>query len=184
MGLRLRWVGDDDHDVSYRDLLTIAHQAPRSSAVMRNLDPDFYQWGLQEHLLASIADAVRTVNWQLGGEENKRPEPLLRPGVAGYESLNQQFEPSEIIEEPAERVTQMEMFENPDASGTFYGVATPIDELNEWLGWTTEREEPAVLSRDELIVADYAAGAGTYRFLGEKYGVSASTIGRIVRAHT
>ncbi|WP_206760165.1 hypothetical protein [Corynebacterium belfantii] len=52
-------MGDDDHDVSYRDLLTIAHQAPRSSAVMRNLDPDFYQWGLQEPDHQIFATSVR-----------------------------------------------------------------------------------------------------------------------------
>ncbi len=38
-------------------------------------------WGLQEHLLAVIADTERAANYQRGGGKGTRPKPLPRPGV-------------------------------------------------------------------------------------------------------
>ena len=58
-------------------------------------------------------------------------------------------------------------------SGVFKGEATPLNELMDWLGWSP--------SRDEQIVSAYTNGEGTYSELGERFGVSASTVGRIVR---
>lgn len=38
-------------------------------------------WGLQEHLLANIADVLRGANWQRGGGKGSKPKPMPRPGV-------------------------------------------------------------------------------------------------------
>ncbi|MCX7542296.1 hypothetical protein OS128_05145 [Corynebacterium sp. P5848] len=143
-------------------------------------------------MLAEIADTVAVVSWQLSGDPKiKPPERLPRPGV----------------EKPQEPET-----EDPsgpfgaDESGTFRGVETPIDELNEWLGWTADDPEPETEDRaltpapvlgdqhgphraitDDVrdqARADYRAGGFTYADLAEKYGVAPSTIGRWARAST
>lgn len=60
----------------------IVRQQPRTSALMRVMDPDTAAWGLSEHLLAVIADAGLTANWQRGrGKKSDRPKPIPRPGI-------------------------------------------------------------------------------------------------------
>lgn len=39
------------------------------------------QWGIEHHLLASIIDVLNLANWQRGGTEQNKPEPIARPGV-------------------------------------------------------------------------------------------------------
>jgi hypothetical protein len=48
------------------------------------MHPDAAPWGLSEHLLAVVADAVIAGNWMRSrdGQKNRnRPKPIQRPGV-------------------------------------------------------------------------------------------------------
>lgn len=93
--------------LSWSDVYTLLSQAPRSSALFRALYPEEHEWNLTSLLLAEVVDAVRVANWQRGS--GKR---------ADY--------PKPI---PRPGVT-------PES--TTYGKgAVPIDEMAEWLGWTT-----------------------------------------------
>jgi hypothetical protein len=80
LGLRLRNVGSEDF--TWGDLLAIVRQSPRSSALYRSTNPEEAAWGLQEHLLATIADYTAIGIWQRGqGSKKDRPKPIPRPGV-------------------------------------------------------------------------------------------------------
>lgn len=80
LGLRLRNVGTDDF--TWGDLLAIVQQSPRSSALGRALHPDESVWGMQEQLLALIADYISVGNWQRSqGKKKDYPKPIPRPGV-------------------------------------------------------------------------------------------------------
>jgi len=71
------------------------------------MSPDAAPWGLSEHLLAVVADAVIAGNWMQSrdGQRNRnRPTPIQRPGVV------------------------------PDKK-KFGGQAEDIDTIREWLGW-------------------------------------------------
>jgi len=71
------------------------------------MHPDAAPWGLSEHLLAVVADAVIAGNWMSSrdGQKNKnRPKPIPRPGVV------------------------------PDAK-RFGGKAESMTTIREWLGW-------------------------------------------------
>jgi len=62
-------------------------------------------WGLPEHLLALLVDALHVANWQRSSDGSKGrnyPEPIPRPGVG------------------------------PKTVGR---DALPLDEMDEWLGW-------------------------------------------------
>lgn len=51
---------------------------------MRSRDPDYYQWGLTEQLIAHAADLLHILAWQNSkdGQKNKnQPKPIERPGV-------------------------------------------------------------------------------------------------------
>lgn len=186
LGFRLRWVGDGVHDFTFMDLLTIVNQSPAHSATVRHLDPDTHTWGLQEQLQATIFDALAGISWQLGGDKSNKPKPLPRPGVDGYKQDNSGTDDSSATAESTPAVDDRDPFDENGTGGVFRGEATPIDELNEWLGWTTnpQEQEPTAepYSRNELIIADYNTGTTTYKQLAAKHGVSASTVGRIIRA--
>lgn len=69
------------------------------------MNPDDWQWTLDNLLLAEIADGVNVGNWQRsGGKKRDYPKPIPRPGV-----------------EPAEQ--------------QYGKGAIPYDEMAEWLGW-------------------------------------------------
>lgn len=59
----------------------------RASALHQTLAGDDRHWGLQEQLLAVIADELRIANWQrssAGAKKSKqppRPKPIQRPGI-------------------------------------------------------------------------------------------------------
>ena len=158
MGLRLRWLCDGTDRLNWRDLLTIVYTARQDSFLGRFEMGDAAEWGVSDHLLAGIFDTLQGANWQRGGGKGRRPEPIERPGGKKRHS-------------DVNGVDDMPMGANE--SGVFKGEATPLNELMDWLGWSP--------SRDEQIVAAYAAGEGTYSELGARFGVSASTVGRIVR---
>lgn len=183
LGLRLGQAGTST--LSWRDVYIIVAQAPRDSAVVRHLAPEAREWGISEQLQASIVDLLAGISWQLGGGKGKRPEPIPRPGV---DSADTTQAPAPSNKETAAADTR-DPWDKDGTGGTFRGVATPLDELNEWLGWanttddTSQPTTPAdIASRDERIVAAYTAGGVTYAQLATEFSVSASTIGRIVRA--
>lgn len=83
MGLRLRLLGTEA--LSWRDLWVILRHLPRESAVQRELRGEAAEWGISEQLLAGIFDVVRMGNWQRGGGQGPKPDPLPRPGVQSTE---------------------------------------------------------------------------------------------------
>lgn len=82
-GLRLRDLGTERF--TWRDLLVIVKQSPRSSALSRAKFGVDAEWGLAEQLLAAVADEVRWLHWSktkdAGTSRNPEPEPIPRPGV-------------------------------------------------------------------------------------------------------
>jgi hypothetical protein len=81
MGLRLRQLGTealpwgDLHDyVRYGNTDTALALARHGATVL---------WGVTDHLLAVVADALHAANWQRGGGKGMRPQPIQRPGVEG-----------------------------------------------------------------------------------------------------
>lgn len=105
LGLRLRQLGTDA--LSWRDLLVIVQHSDHRTALQASMQPDAAPWGLSEHLLAVLADAVIAGNWMQSrdGQKNKnRPKPIPRPGV---EPVNKKFG----------------------------GKAESIDTIRDWLGW-------------------------------------------------
>lgn len=134
-----------------------------SAALAEQLTNHESTWDIGTHLLASVLDGVHAMIWQNGGGKGARPKPVPRPGGQGGSSTR------------SKSVPQGDPF-NPNESGVFKGEMTPLSELNEWLGWT---KEP---TRDEKIVSAYADGGVSYRELAAKFGVSTSTVGRVVRA--
>ena len=155
--------------MDWGDIKTIIRQSPRTSALSRHVNGDIAAWGETDYLLAELIDVVSAVSWQLGGDsKTPRPKPYPRPEIkhTGVDKT----------ETRADDVPTGDPF-NPEESGRFMSVATPIDELNDWLGWNQPE-----LTRDEQIVDAYTAGGVTYRELAQRFGCSPSTIGRVVRA--
>lgn len=73
---------DLGRSLSWWDLRCIIRWLPPHAAVVRLRDPDSWQWGLAEHILAGIYDGIQGGNWQRGGNRSApRPKPLPRPGV-------------------------------------------------------------------------------------------------------
>lgn len=93
--------------LSWADLRDVVKYQPSTSALYRAMHPDAAPWGLSEHLLAVVADAVIQGNWMQSrdGQKNRnRPKPIQRPGI-----------------EPANK--------------KFGGKAESIHAIREWLGW-------------------------------------------------
>lgn len=144
-------MGDSTRDVSWADVFVIlTHMS---------------DWDVQTHLLASAVDVLNIVAWQNGGgKQSSRPKPLPRPT-----DIKVKVTPS------GDREFKQPLGEFE--SGTFRGVATPIDELNEWLGWSTDTR-----TTEDLIVAAYSQEGATYKSVAKQFSVSASTVGRIIRS--
>jgi len=98
--------------LSWADLRDVVKYQPATSALYREMHPDAAPWGLPEHLLAVIADAVIAGNWMQSkdGQRNRnRPKQIPRPGVV------------------------------PDKK-KFGGRAESMDTIRDWLGWAAEPE--------------------------------------------
>ena len=79
-GLRLSQLGTPA--LSWRRLEVLLTQLPAHCALHRSERGLEAAWGLSEHLLASIVDALNAANWQRGGDPKaKRPKPVERPGI-------------------------------------------------------------------------------------------------------
>ncbi len=66
--------------LTWRRLRVLLSQLPRDSSVARAELGEQAEWGLSEHLQASIFDAVNAANWQRSGK-GRPPKPLPRPGL-------------------------------------------------------------------------------------------------------
>lgn len=128
-GLRLRWLCDGTDRLNWRDLGVVIRQAGESSAVARHSLGEAHGWGVAEHLLAAAVDALNAANWQRSGR-GSRPQPVERPKVG---TTSPASEPDAAESQRA--IPAGDPFKD-DESGTFTGVAIPVDELNRWLGWT------------------------------------------------
>lgn len=119
LGLRLRQLGDGSGVLTWHDVAIVIEQADRSSAIGRAALGEHAEWGAAEYLLAAAVDALNAANWQRSGKASSpRPKPVPRPGDGVVPVSDGEGDPFD-----------------PNQSGTFVGVPTPIDELNEWLGW-------------------------------------------------
>lgn len=106
--------------VSWADLRDIVQHQAADSALHRAMHPDAAPWGLSEHLLAVVADAVIAGNWMQSrdGQKNRnRPKPIPRPGV-----------------EPEHK--------------RFGGRAESMESIRDWLGWDAKPGEKPKRQRD------------------------------------
>ena len=119
LGLRLR--DFPSPDLTYGDMLVIIQQAPRESAIAKAVDPERAEWSLTDHLLAMIADANTWLVWSKSkdGQKNRnRPKPIPRPGLEDDSSDVQRFGSDPV----------------------------PIDQLDDFLGWSAELAGEAPLA--------------------------------------
>jgi hypothetical protein len=83
MGLHLDDLGT--LALSWRDLLVILQNLPRTSAYGRAKCGDDAEWGLLEQLSAMVSDRLDVANWQRANAGKKtpsaKPRPIPRPGV-------------------------------------------------------------------------------------------------------
>lgn len=76
-GMRLRMLGTTE--LTWRDLAVFIRNSPHVRDAVHGAESI---WGLQEHLLALVADLLNVANWQRAGDESaKRPDQIPRPGV-------------------------------------------------------------------------------------------------------
>ena len=76
-------LGDMGCAFTVRHAADLAACLPPDGAVAKAINPD-WRWGLQEHLLATIADTLRWLQWSKtadGAKNRKRPKPIPLPGV-------------------------------------------------------------------------------------------------------
>lgn len=66
---------------TWGDLLDYCQHAPRDSQLAYAVHGETVLWGVTDHLLAAVVDALNAANWQRGGGKGPRPKPVKRPGV-------------------------------------------------------------------------------------------------------
>jgi hypothetical protein len=79
MGLRLRMLGTEA--LSWGDLHDYVRYGNTDTALALERHGATVLWGITDHLLAVVADALHAANWQRGGGKGMRPQPIQRPGV-------------------------------------------------------------------------------------------------------
>lgn len=67
-------------ELSWRRLKSLVAGLPRQAAVVRAALDDGADWGVTDHLMASVVDLLSSANWQRGGGKGARPKPVTRPG--------------------------------------------------------------------------------------------------------
>lgn len=159
LGLRLRWLADGTDRLSWRDFIVVVRECGNDSPIMRWHDPDGFGWGVGEYLTVAAVDALHGANWQRSGGKGKRPEPMPRPGRA-----------TAAKDTSAENINPT----GKNEDGVFRGEVMSASDMAEFMGWT--------LTPEERIVAAYLAGGETYKSVAARFGVSVSTVGRLVRA--
>lgn len=106
-GLRLRDLGDEHLNVHDVVVLCMVEQHMPGTALAAAVRGEDSSWGLPEHLLATIADAVHNLVWMQSKDGQKganRPKPIPRPGA------------------------------RPEVEKTT-GTRMTVEEAAEWLGW-------------------------------------------------
>lgn len=104
LGLRLEWLGSPV--LSWRDLVVIIRESPRTSALSRSIHGEAAAWGPLEHLAAAQLDALNGGNWQRGGGKGPKPKPTKRPGADRADTQH------------------------------YGSAPLPVDEMADWLGWS------------------------------------------------
>lgn len=70
--------------LSWRRLRALIARLPRDSWTVQAIAGDRARWGDQEHLLATIVDALQQGNWMFAAANSKHspdpPSPIRRPG--------------------------------------------------------------------------------------------------------
>lgn len=88
--------------LSWADLRDVVKYSPEGSALHRAMHPDAAPWGLTEHLLAVVADAVIQGNWMQsrdGHRNRNRPKPIQRPGIESTKKFGGKPESMESIKD-------------------------------------------------------------------------------------
>jgi hypothetical protein len=84
-------------DLSWWDLWCIIKHLPHDAALTKRRYPDTWMWRLDTHLLAIIADALHTSNWQRQGDAKAtRPQRIPRPGVKAEEDGVKRHRPKRL----------------------------------------------------------------------------------------
>lgn len=68
-------------DLSVRRLSSLVAGLPSEATTVRAVMGADALWGLPEHFLARILDALAAGNWQRSGGRGPRPKPVPRPGA-------------------------------------------------------------------------------------------------------
>ena len=84
--MRLRWLDDPGQDFTLGDLSDFVQHASPDMAIYRALNPEESQWGIAEHLLASMLDFMVGTRWVDGGKKGRKPKPIPRPGTTDKET--------------------------------------------------------------------------------------------------
>lgn len=110
IGERVRYLGTDRF--TWWDLKVVVSQASESSPIVRKTNPELYRWGLDQYLLAEIADTLHWLQWAKTPGAQKRipegkPDPIPRPG----------------LHDPNVEIHKFDVL--------------PADEMMQWLGWDT-----------------------------------------------
>lgn len=105
--------------LTWHDLYVVVHHLPRTSALVRAIEGDDWQWDLPAQLAAAGVDALRILIWQQtadGSKGRNQPKPIPRPGV------------------------------DDEDDKTFGKDAVSIDEMNSFLGWEQQLATPDPVS--------------------------------------
>lgn len=89
LGLRFRNVGTPDFEWCDLRAIILTLARDRSSALFRELYPDYVEWDLGAHLAADAVDLLHLLVWfktKDGSKGRNRPKPYPRPGVEDVDS--------------------------------------------------------------------------------------------------
>lgn len=71
--------------LTWRRLRVLLGQLPRESGLVQRTGGDAVRWGAQEHLLASVVDELRIIDWHYVSSHSRKrvpsPPMIPRPGV-------------------------------------------------------------------------------------------------------
>ncbi|APT84511.1 hypothetical protein [Corynebacterium aquilae] len=137
-GLRLRWLNDGSQRLTWADLVALIETARPGSLLAVARAGQQAAWDDSQHLQAETLDVVNVLAWLLalhisGGKyDQPAPQPVPRPGADTPPTATSDVPPQQL---DAPVPTVEETLPGVDESGRIVGEATPLDELNEWLGW-------------------------------------------------
>ncbi|WIC40211.1 tail assembly chaperone [Gordonia phage Holliday] len=89
LGLRFRNAGTPDFEWCDLRAIILTLASDRSSALFRELYPEYVEWDLGAHLAADAVDLLHLLVWMKtkdGSKGRNRPKPYPRPGVEDADS--------------------------------------------------------------------------------------------------